>query len=81
MTSLETTIEVPQVATLADVPAEFWVAASIQILILVFGFWAFSKLIKLLVISASARVARRFSASKKSGPMSDVTHGNEGDAR
>ncbi len=81
MTSLETTIEAPQINGLADVPAEFWIAASIQILILVFGVWAFSKLIKFLVISAPARVARRFSAGKKSGSMLDVTHGNQGDAR
>lgn len=57
MTSLETTIEAHQITSLADIPAEFWIAASIQILITVFAIWAFAKLIK-FVINLPSRIAK-----------------------
>lgn len=57
MTSLETTIEVPQITTLADVPTEFWMAMTIQFFVLVFGVWAFAKLIK-FVINLPSRIAK-----------------------
>lgn len=65
------TVEVPQITTLADVPAEFWMAMGIQILALVFGIWAVAKLIKFLVLSMPARVARRFDADGKTIPATD----------
>ncbi len=55
MTPHETTIEVPQIVTLADVPVEFWIAMTIQFLITVFAIWASVKLIKFAFNIATRR--------------------------
>lgn len=57
MTSPETTIEIPQITSFADVPTEFWIAIGIQFFVLVFGVWAFAKLIK-FVINLPSRIAK-----------------------
>lgn len=69
MTSSETLIEVPQINGLADVPTEFWIAASIQILVLIFAIWASVKLIKLAFKIATRRKPYRTETT----PAADTT--------
>jgi len=50
-------VEDPQITSLADVPVEFWIAATIQILILIFAIWAVAKLVK-FVVNLPSRIAK-----------------------
>ena len=65
------TIEVPQVATLADVPLEFWIAMTIQFFILVFGVWAVVKLIKFASRIPNIIAERHKASSSETAPAAD----------
>lgn len=81
MTSLETTIEAPQITNFADIPIEFWIAMGIQILFMVFAIWVFVKLVKFTLKILTRNMKPRLPIAAKTILSPDVSDGSEGDAR
>lgn len=59
MTSLETTIEVPQITGLADIPVEFWIATSIHLALTALVIWVGVKIIRFVVKSLNRNMKPR----------------------